>query len=168
MDGQKVSDRHDAPVGRKYFGYVVATPFMAFSGPPAWQSAHALPAGPFATRWTGHCPRIPLRGSWRDRGCRRSSEVPADGYRGCARILFGRRHERRVALESLQECHDVDDFFGREDSGWSPWRHAGIGKEHAGSQMSSNRYRSGRRRSPMTDRSGPTLPAGQTSSPGMR
>src|SRR5215470_1722676 len=32
----------------RYFGYFVATPFMAFSGPPAWQSAHALPAGPFA------------------------------------------------------------------------------------------------------------------------
>src|SRR6266705_5140118 len=34
-------------VGR-YFGYVVATPRMALSAPPAWQSAHAFPAGPLA------------------------------------------------------------------------------------------------------------------------
>src|SRR6266571_8783196 len=34
------------PYAGRYFGYLVATPFMAFSGPPAWQSAQAFPAGP--------------------------------------------------------------------------------------------------------------------------
>src|SRR5574341_408301 len=29
------------------FGYRVATPFIALPAPPGWQSAHALPAGPF-------------------------------------------------------------------------------------------------------------------------
>ena len=35
------------PYAERYFGYFVATPLMARSGPPAWQSAQALPAGPF-------------------------------------------------------------------------------------------------------------------------
>ena len=30
------------------FGYRVATPFMARATPPSWQSAQALPDGPFA------------------------------------------------------------------------------------------------------------------------
>src|SRR2546425_2845614 len=43
-----------------------------------------------------------------------------------------------------------------------------LGKNTRASQMKSKRYRSGKRRSPMTERSGPTLPAGQTSSPGIK
>src|SRR5207249_10946802 len=42
----------------------------------------------------------------------------------------------------------------------------GFARNRRASQTKSKRYRSGRRRSPMTERSGPTLPAGQTSSPG--
>jgi len=44
----------------------------------------------------------------------------------------------------------------------------GSGRTTRASQMNWKRYWSGRRRSPMTERSGPTLPAGQTSSPGIK
>ncbi|PYN92582.1 MAG: hypothetical protein DMD89_27205 [Candidatus Rokuibacteriota bacterium] len=48
------------PYAEKYFGYFVATPRMAFSGPPAWQSAQAFAAGPLAdhTAWAFSAKRI--------------------------------------------------------------------------------------------------------------
>src|SRR5439155_23645148 len=48
MDGEVVLDGHHAPVRREILRVSGGTPFMAFSRPPSWQSAHALPEGPFA------------------------------------------------------------------------------------------------------------------------
>src|SRR5215468_7713843 len=41
--------------GATYFGYLVATPCMDFSAPSLWQSAHALPAGPFLVHRASAC-----------------------------------------------------------------------------------------------------------------
>jgi len=71
-------------------------------------------------------------------------------------------------MERLQIRDEIDELLRREDALHAPRRHDGVGERHARVPEMLVEICIGQLAIASVERSGPTLPAGHTSSPGTR